>query len=180
MILPPVRSNSRIPRSFSSTLICKVTAGCVRKSCSAALRKFRCSATARNTLRRKFSKCAMARLCRIDSYYFILTEVTSIRTTNDTLTKGPLRIFDDRSTCFIVNVFQWRWTPLSEAQAAGTRCAPSTSFVCTTNKGDGCGSTWSHYDLDQRCAASVRSWLTANTEFAGTHCQCLVCRLTAS
>jgi hypothetical protein len=38
------------PRSLSSALICKVTAGCVRKSCSAALRKFRCSATARNTI----------------------------------------------------------------------------------------------------------------------------------
>src|SRR5215831_2418587 len=80
VILPPVRSNRRIPRSFSSALICKVTAGWVRKSCSAAFRKFSCSATVRNTLRRKFSKCAIGRLCRIISYWLIIgkQEITGL------------------------------------------------------------------------------------------------------
>ena len=87
VILPPVRSKTRTPRSLSSALTCKVTAGWVRKSRSAALRKFRCSATARNTLRRKFSKCAMARLCRIVDDYSALTTGRTARATNDTLVR---------------------------------------------------------------------------------------------
>jgi len=51
----PLRSNSCTPRCCSKALICRVTAGCVRQSSSAALRKFKCLATARKTLSRKFS-----------------------------------------------------------------------------------------------------------------------------
>jgi len=51
----PLRSNSCTPSCCSKALICRVTAGCVRQSSSAALRKFKCLATARKTLRRKFS-----------------------------------------------------------------------------------------------------------------------------
>ena len=54
-IFPPVRLKSAASSSASSALICWVTAGCVRSSSSAALRKFSWWATVRKTRRRKFS-----------------------------------------------------------------------------------------------------------------------------
>jgi hypothetical protein len=41
---------------------------------------------------------------------------------------------DSRVRDFIVNIFHWRWRPMSAAQAAGTPCALFESCVGTTTQ----------------------------------------------